>query len=70
MSPYQFIKVPEGDRIRPTGNGGVETPDRPIVGFIEGDGIGPDIWAAAKHVFDEAVAHCYGGKRAIAWMEI
>lgn len=70
MSTYQFIKIPEGDRIRPAGKGAVETPDRPIIGFIEGDGIGPDIWAAAKHVFDEAVAHCYGAKRAIAWMEI
>lgn len=70
MSTYQFIKIPEGDKIRPAGKGAVETPDRPIIGFIEGDGIGPDIWAAAKHVFDEAVAHCYGAKRAIAWMEI
>ena len=70
MSTYQFIKIPEGDRIRPAGKGAVETPDRPIIGFIEGDGIGPDIWAAAKHVFDEAVAHCYGAKRAIAWMEL
>ncbi len=70
MSEYKFIKVPEGDKIRPTGGGGVEVSDRPIIAFIEGDGIGPDIWAAAKGVFDEAVAHCYGGKRAIAWMEI
>ncbi len=70
MSEYKFIKVPEGDRIRPAGGGGVEVSDRPIIGYIEGDGIGPDIWVAAKRVFDEAVAYCYGGKRAIAWMEI
>ena len=70
MSEYKFIKVPEGDRVRPAGGGGVEVSDHPIVGFIEGDGIGPDIWAAAKGVFDEAVAHCYGGTRSIAWMEI
>ena len=70
MSEYKFNKVPEGDRVRPAGGGGVEVSDHPIVGFIEGDGIGPDIWAAAKGVFDEAVAHCYGGTRSIAWMEI
>ena len=70
MSEYEFIKVPEGDRIRPASGGSVEVSDRPIIAFIEGDGIGPDIWAAAKGVFDAAVAHCYGGKRAIAWMEI
>ena len=70
MSNYKFIKVPEGDKICPADGGEIEVPDRPIIGFIEGDGIGPDIWAAAKHVFDEAVAYCYGGAKAIAWMEM
>lgn len=70
MSQYRFIKVPEGDRIEAVKGGAIDTPDHPIIGFIEGDGIGPDIWAAAKHVFDKAVAHCYGGKKSIAWMEI
>jgi isocitrate dehydrogenase len=45
-------------------------PDRPIIPFIEGDGIGPDIWRASRHVLDGAVAHQYGGSRSIAWMEI
>ncbi len=45
-------------------------PDRPIVPFIEGDGTGPDIWAASVRVFDAAVAKAYGGKRQIAWMEV
>ena len=70
MSEYKFIKIPEGDKVRIADGGSVEVPDRPIIGFIEGDGIGPDIWAAAKHVFDEAVTHCYGGTKAISWMEI
>ncbi|MBI4042195.1 MAG: isocitrate dehydrogenase (NADP(+)) [Deltaproteobacteria bacterium] len=48
----------------------LEVPDCPIIPFIEGDGIGPDIWRAAEHVFDAAVAKAYGGKRAIGWREI
>ena len=44
-------------------------PDVPIIPFIEGDGTGPDIWAAAQHVFDAAVAKAYDGRRAIAWKE-
>jgi isocitrate dehydrogenase len=45
-------------------------PDRPIVGFIEGDGTGPDITAATLPVLDEAVRIAYGGRRSIAWQEI
>ncbi|MHC4829566.1 MAG: NADP-dependent isocitrate dehydrogenase [Planctomycetota bacterium] len=45
-------------------------PDHPIIPFIEGDGTGPDIWAAAKRVFDAAVAKAYGGDRAIDWKEL
>ncbi len=45
-------------------------PGRPIVPFIEGDGIGPDIWNAAQAVIDAAVARSYGGERQIAWLEI
>jgi len=45
-------------------------PDNPIIPFIEGDGIGPDIWRAAQLVLDSAVAKAYGGKKQIAWMEI
>jgi isocitrate dehydrogenase len=46
------------------------TPEHPIVPFIEGDGIGPDIWRASVRVFDAAVAKAYGGRRKIAWYEI
>ncbi len=49
---------------------GLVVPDEPIVPYIEGDGIGPDIWAAAQRVFDAAVAKAYGGDRRIEWMEV
>jgi len=45
-------------------------PDKPIISFIEGDGIGPDIWAAARPVFDAAVRKAYGAKRRIIWHEL
>ncbi|OPX39244.1 MAG: hypothetical protein B1H12_00170, partial [Desulfobacteraceae bacterium 4484_190.2] len=45
-------------------------PDKPIISFIEGDGIGPDIWAAARPVFDAAVRKAYGEKRRIIWHEL
>ena len=49
---------------------GLDVPDRPIIPFIEGDGIGPDIWAAASRVLDAAVQTAYGDDRAIVWEEI
>ncbi len=52
------------------GAGGVTVPDRPIVPFIEGDGTGPDIWAASVRVFDAAVEAAYGGHRKIEWKEV
>ncbi|HEX5521331.1 MAG TPA: NADP-dependent isocitrate dehydrogenase, partial [Longimicrobiaceae bacterium] len=45
-------------------------PDRPILPFIEGDGTGPDIWAASQPVFDAAVRKAYGGQREIQWVEV
>jgi isocitrate dehydrogenase len=50
--------------------GTLVVPDNPIIPFIEGDGIGPDVWKASKMVLDAAVAHAYGGKRKIEWLEI
>ncbi|CAN5767950.1 NADP-dependent isocitrate dehydrogenase [soil metagenome] len=49
---------------------GLHVPDEPIIPFIEGDGTGPDIWAASVRVFDEAVEKAYGGDRRIAWTEV
>jgi isocitrate dehydrogenase len=69
MSPVR-IHVPEnGGRISARG-GSLDVPDRPIIGCIEGDGIGRDITAAMKMVVDGAVGKVYGGKRAVAWMEL
>jgi isocitrate dehydrogenase len=66
---FQKIVVPDGEKIV-LENGEMQVPDRPIIAFIEGDGTGPDIWAAAQRVFDAAVEKAYGGKRRIAWMEV
>ena len=52
------------------GGDGLEVPDEPIIPFIEGDGIGPDIWAAASRVFDAAVDEAYGESRSITWIEV
>jgi len=45
-------------------------PDFPIIPFIEGDGTGPDIWAASNRVFDAAVEKAYNGKRKVVWEEV
>ncbi len=49
---------------------GLQVPEEPIVPYIEGDGIGPDIWRAAVQVFDAAVKVAYDGRRRIAWKEV
>ncbi len=51
-------------------DGKLTVPDKPMIPFIEGDGIGPDIWRASKMVLDAAVANAYDGRRAIQWLEI
>jgi isocitrate dehydrogenase len=50
--------------------GRLNVPDDPIIPFIEGDGVGPDIWAASQMVFDAAIKKAYHGKRRIIWKEI
>ena len=70
MSPYDYSRVPDrGDPIT-IEDGQLRVPDRPIIPFIEGDGIGPDIWAATRHVVDASVEKAYGDEREIQWMEI
>ncbi len=69
MAEFQIIPPANGQKIR-IENGKLHVPDHPIIPFIEGDGIGPDIWRAAVRVFDAAVAKAYGGKRQIQWMEV
>jgi len=51
-------------------NGQLRVPDDPIIPFIEGDGIGPDVWNASKRVLDAAVAKAYSGQRRINWLEV
>ena len=50
--------------------GKLEVPSHPVIPFIEGDGTGPDIWRAARQVFDAAVAKAYGAARRITWFEV
>ncbi len=67
---FDKIAVPSwGEKITYT-NGKLHVPDQPIVAFIEGDGIGPDIMRASLRIWDAAVEKAYGGKRKISWMEI
>lgn len=57
-------------KITMNANGTLQVPDYPIIPFIEGDGIGPDVWSASKMVIDAAIASTYGGARKIEWKEI
>ncbi|MGN7309822.1 NADP-dependent isocitrate dehydrogenase [Alkalicoccobacillus gibsonii] len=61
MSSGEIIKV---------NNGVLDVPNEPIIPYIEGDGIGPDIWAAASRVLDAAVEKAYNGEKKIVWKEI
>ncbi|MBX5463948.1 MAG: isocitrate dehydrogenase (NADP(+)) [Clostridia bacterium] len=62
-------ETPQGEVIRIV-EGRFVAPDHPVIPFIEGDGTGPDIWRAARHVFDAAVAKAYGGRRSVRWLEV
>ncbi len=59
-----------GSKITMSKRGKLQVPDNPIIPFIEGDGIGPDIWAAAQKVLDAAVEKAYGGAKKIHWKEV
>ncbi len=61
MSQGQSITISDGI---------LKVPSQPIIPFIEGDGIGPDIWAASERVLDAAVEKAYGGERKIEWKEV
>ncbi len=70
MKNFNKITVPTNGKKIEVVNEKLLVPDNPIIPFIEGDGIGPDIWAASKLVLDAAVEKAYKGKRKIAWMEV
>ena len=67
---YDKIKVPAGEKITLKSEGVLDVPDQPVITYIEGDGIGPDITKASMHIWNSAVEKAYGGKRKIAWMEV
>ncbi|HLR62986.1 MAG TPA: NADP-dependent isocitrate dehydrogenase [Lentibacillus sp.] len=60
----------QGEKITVDNNGKMTVPNHPIVPFIEGDGTGPDIWAAARRVIEAAVEKAYNGEKAINWTEV
>ena len=68
---YQKIKVPtDGNKITVNADHSLNVPDKPIIPYIEGDGIGVDVSPVMIKVVDAAVQKAYGGKRKIAWMEV
>jgi isocitrate dehydrogenase len=67
---YRHIKFPEAGQKIAIADNRLVVSDNPILGFIEGDGIGPDITKAAMRVWDAAVEKAYGGKRKVHWAEL
>ncbi len=65
-----YLNPPKSGTKVTINNGKLQIPNDPIIPFIEGDGIGPDIWAASVRVFDEAVKKAYKGDRKINWFEV
>jgi isocitrate dehydrogenase len=70
MPNYSKINIPADGQKIGFKKGKISVPDNPVIAFIEGDGIGPDIWKASKMVFDAAVEKAFNGKKKISWMEI
>ena len=67
---YRHINIPESGQKITVSDDRLQVPDNPILGFVEGDGIGPDITRAAMRVWDAAVTKAYGGKRKGHWAEL
>ena len=65
----KVMEAPQGEQILMDGNNLV-VPNKPIIPFIEGDGIGPDIWNASKIVLDAAISKAYNGEKEISWLEV
>jgi len=64
------LQIPvDGEKITIQG-GRLNVPSHPIIPYIEGDGTGPDIWAASSRILEAAVAKAYGGARKLCWMEV
>jgi len=69
MAAYRHIRIPTSGEKITVQNGKLKVPDQPILGYVEGDGIGPDITKACLRIWDAAVKKAYGGKRQIHWCE-
>ena len=69
MSTSHIVRPAKGEYVI-NGADGLQVPDNPIISFIEGDGIGPDIMKASMHMWNSAVKKAYNGKREIAWQEV
>lgn len=68
---YEKLNTPQhGEKITVHPDGSLNVPNNPIIPFIEGDGTGPDIWAASVKVLDAAVEKAYGGSKKIEWFEV
>jgi isocitrate dehydrogenase len=63
-------KAPAGGKKITIKNGVLNVPDTPVIPFIEGDGIGPDVWNASHRVLDAAIEKAYSGKKEIKWLEV
>lgn len=66
---FNGLSVPQGEKIT-FKDGKPQTPNNPIIPFIEGDGIGRDIWRASQRVFDAAVNKAYGSEKKVSWFEV
>jgi isocitrate dehydrogenase len=64
------VRTPGSGRLILAGADGLVVPEDPIIPFVEGDGIGRDVWRASRRVFDAAVGKCYGGRRQVVWREV
>ena len=62
--------MPTETKIKINADGTLDIPDQPTIPYIEGDGIGPDIWQATRKVIDQAVAIAFEGQRKIDWLEV
>ncbi len=60
----------DAEKIQYGKDGKLNVPDQPIIPYIEGDGVGPDIWSASVKLFNTAVEKCYGVKRKVHWLEV
>jgi isocitrate dehydrogenase len=70
MESYNEVPIPADGGAIQVKDHKLIVPHNPIIPFIEGDGVGRDIWRAARTVFDAAVLEAYGGKRRVAWYEV